>query len=254
MKLFATDLDGTLVHYNKIEEDTLKQVRRLNESGEIFAVATGRPYNSCTFLKDDYGIKVDYFVLLNGGLIIDKDGKVVHHLGISNEILNSIVDEIKCDDVIIGVETGYKTYGVHGRYEGEMGWEGLEYEDLKNLSHEEFSLISIYYPKKEVEYINKVCTEINEKYGDEIIAFRNTNFIDVVPKGCSKGEGVKYIRNREDIDFNDTYVIGDSYNDIAMFKEGANSFSFPKVEEGIKKEVKHIVNSVGEAIEEYFLK
>ena len=91
MKLFVTDLDGTLVEYNNITDENLKGIKKLNASGELLAVATGRAYNSCTFLKDKYGIKVDYLILLNGGLIIDKDGKVVHHKEIPYNTVNSII-------------------------------------------------------------------------------------------------------------------------------------------------------------------
>ena len=76
----------------------------------------------------------------------------------------------------------------------------------------------------------------------------------MVLKGCSKGEGVNYVKERESIDTKDTYAIGDSYNDIPMFKEAGNSFTFETSEDGVKKEVKYIVNSVAEAIKNYCLK
>ena len=54
MKLFVTDLDGTLVEYNNITDENLEGIKKLNDSGELLAVATGRAYNSCTFLKEKY--------------------------------------------------------------------------------------------------------------------------------------------------------------------------------------------------------
>ena len=39
-----------------------------------------------------------------------------------------------------------------------------------------------------------------------------------------------------------------------MFKEAGNSFTFETSEDGVKKEVKYIVNSVAEAIKNYCLK
>ena len=120
MKLFVTDLDGTLVEYNNITDENLEGIKRLNASGELLAVATGRAYNSCTFLKEKYGVKVDYLILLNGGLIIDKDGKVVHHKEISYNTVNSIITDVKSDDSVISVETGYTSYVVHGRYKEDI--------------------------------------------------------------------------------------------------------------------------------------
>lgn len=254
MKLFVTDLDGTLVEYNNMTDENLEGIKKLNISGELLAVATGRAYNSCAFLKDKYGIKADYLILLNGGLIIDKDGKVVHHKEISYNTVNSIINDIKSDDSVISVETGYTSYVVHGRYKEDIDWDGLEYEELENIKDKNLSLISLYYPKSDIEEVEKICRFINEKYSDEIVAYRNTCFIDVVPKGCSKGEGVSYVKERENIDTKNTYAIGDSYNDIPMLKESGHSFTFENVEDGIKKEADCVVSSVAEAIKNYCLK
>lgn len=254
MKLFVTDLDGTLVEYNNITDENLEGINRLNASGELLAVATGRAYNSCTFLKEKYGVKVDYLILLNGGLIIDKDGKVVHHKEISYNTVKSIITDVKSDDSVISVETGYTSYVVHGRYKEDIDWNGLEYENLENIKDKNLSLISLYYPESDIEEVEKICRLINEKYSDEVVAYRNTCFIDVVPKGCSKGEGVNYVKERENIDTKDTYAIGDSYNDIPMFKESGHSFTFENVEDGIKKEADYVVSSVAEAIKNYCLK
>ena len=38
MKLFVTDLDGTLVEYNNITDENLKGIKKLNASGELLAV------------------------------------------------------------------------------------------------------------------------------------------------------------------------------------------------------------------------
>ena len=168
--------------------------------------------------------------------------------------VNSIITDVKSDDSVISVETGYTSYVVYGRYKEDIDWNGLEYEALENIKDENLSLISLYYPESDIEEVEKICRFINEKYSDEVVAYRNTYFIDVVPKGCSKGEGVNYVKERESIDTKDTYAIGDSYNDIPMFKEAGNSFTFETSEDGVKKEVKYIVNSVAEAIKNYCLK
>ena len=254
MKLFVTDLDGTLVENNNLTDENFKSIQKLKESGELLVVATGRSYTGTSFLKDKYSIKADYLILLNGGLIIDKDGKVVQHKDISFSTVNGIINEVKSEKSIIAVETGYNTYVVHGKYGSDMDWYGLKYDSLENLKDENLSLISIYYPTATIEEVEQICNLINDKYSQEVVVYRNTTFIDVVPKGCSKGEGVNYVKEREAIDINDTYAIGDSYNDISMFKEVKHSFTFDSSEDGIKNETKYIVKSVAEAIENYCLK
>lgn len=253
MKLFVTDLDGTLVEGNELKEENLRAIRNLKDNNGILAVATGRPYNGCSFLKDKYDIQVDYFVLLNGGLIIDKDGEVVHHKDISFKLVKDIIASIKEEGVVIAIESGYTTYVIHGEYTELNVCNELTRKELEDIKSERLSLISLYYPKSTTEEVDEICRTINEKYLGEIIAYRNSKFVDVVPIGCSKGEGVRYIMERESIPKEDVYAIGDSWNDISMFNVSGNSFTFSDVEDEIKKEVNNIVKSVAEAIEDYCL-
>ena len=50
-----------------------------------------------------------------------------------------------------------------------------------------------------VDEIQDVANYINNNYGDYVECYRNTIFLDIVPKGCSKGHGVKYVSKIEDL-------------------------------------------------------
>ena len=106
-----------------------------------------------------------------------------------------------------------------------------------------YSLISIYSPNKNIEEIENFKDKINEEFKDEIIAYRNDIYIDIVPKGCSKGEGVKYLADQEDVNMKDVYAIGDSWNDVSMFNITENSFTFDYVEKELKNHANYIVTS-----------
>ena len=49
------------------------------------------------------------------------------------------------------------------------------------------------------------------------------NAIDIVKKGCSKGQGILKL---EELINDETAGIGDSYNDLEMFKVVDHSFTF----------------------------
>lgn len=250
-KLLATDLDGTLINDNEVTIEDKEFILRLQREKNLLVVSTGRPYNGVEMLKDDYKIFANYYVLLNGALIVDSLGRKINQEVINKKIIESIVNEISEDDVYISVESGFDTYLL-------TDGDNLPYPNKKRVNsiyeiEDDLSLISIYNPNKEKDEIEKIKDEINEKYGDAVVAYRNDIYIDIVPVGCSKGSGVKYLADQELIENEDIYTIGDSWNDVTMFKITKNSFTFNHVEEELKKHVKYLVNSVGECIENYLL-
>ncbi|WP_322395147.1 HAD family hydrolase, partial [Clostridium perfringens] len=85
-------------------------ILRLQREKNLLVVSTGRPYNGVEMLKDDYKIFANYYVLLNGALIVDSLGRKINQEVINKKIIESIVNEISEDDVYISVESGFDTY------------------------------------------------------------------------------------------------------------------------------------------------
>lgn len=87
--------------------------------------------------------------------------------------------------------------------------------------------------------------DLNETY-KEIIAFQNKEYIDIVKRGCSKGEAVKKLKELLHLDM--VYGIGDSYNDIPMLESADCSFTFHDSPQIVQEKATHIVSSISEAI------
>ncbi|MGL5151817.1 MAG: Cof-type HAD-IIB family hydrolase [Clostridium sp.] len=245
-KLLASDLDGTLVKENNITDENKSAVIRLNKSGNKFAVSTGRPYNGVEFLEDEHNIKIDYYILLNGALILNKDKTPIKHEKINRETIGEIIKSIENENIAVSVESGYVTYVLDGDvnlcYPNQVKVNSLD--EIKD----ELSLISIFFKDEEIERIEEIKNLINSRFSTEVISYRNSSFIDVVPVGCSKGHGVKHVAKSLDIKDEGIFTIGDSWNDVTMFDVTKNSFTFHDVEEELKKHATYIVDSVSECI------
>lgn len=250
-KLFVTDLDGTLVENNKITKGNYKAIENLKKLNHCVAIATGRPYNGVEFLKEDYNLKADYFILLNGALILDGDLNLVQHKVVAYEIAKEITETYSDENWSISVESGFKTFIVNGDGESLPYPEKNIVNGVEAIKQEKIALISMYYINEDIEYVDKVCKEINEKYGDYVVAYRNVKYIDIVPLGCSKGAGVEYIKDKENINKELVYSIGDSWNDVSMFKASGKSFTFNHAEKALHNQVDYLVNSVEECVENY---
>ncbi|GAA0109091.1 MAG: HAD-IIB family hydrolase [Clostridium sp.] len=251
IKLLATDLDGTLIKNDQVTKRDKDAIIKLQKQKELLVVSTGRPYNGVQMLKDEYKIFANYYVLLNGALIVDTLGTKIKQEIIEKDIIKSIINEIKEENVAISVESGFNTYLL-------TDGDNLPYPKKERVNsideiEEELSLISIYSPEKDILEIEEVKNKINKKYEDKIIAYRNDIYIDIVPLGCSKGNGIKYIAKQEFIKDDYIYTIGDSWNDVTMFNITKNSFTFHHVEEELKEHAAYLVDSVADCIEEHIL-
>ena len=250
-RMLASDLDGTLILEEKISQKDREAIKELRKRGGIFAISTGRPLNGIGILDNDDKIEIDYYVLLNGALILDSNREKISHKCIENNVLRDILGDILTDDMKVGMDTGYTTY-VYNEIE-DFPFDNVRLIKSIDEIKEEVSLLSITLDDKSFEEIEKLKDYINNKYGEKIIAYRNTKYIDVVSKGCSKGEGIKTIANLAGLEADKIYTIGDSYNDIAMFELSDNSFTFHRVEDGLKDIAKNIVEDVAECINNYML-
>ncbi|TDT51068.1 HAD family hydrolase [Fonticella tunisiensis] len=252
-KLFATDLDGTLIKRKLMPYNNYRYLKKLSKMKHCLAVATGRAYNEVGFLKRIYNINVDYYVLLNGALIMDNKNNVLKHESIPFETVERIIKENCNRNWKVVFETGFTTIELSNNGQRSRRRGRKIVGDIKDVKNDKISLISLYYEEDNIKFVDEVCENINRKYGDKVAAYRNVRYIDVVPAGCSKGSGIKYVKKKESILHENTFAIGDSWNDVSMFKAVYHSFTLKNAEKELHKKAKYVVGSVGECIKEYVL-
>src|SRR5574344_1098044 len=92
MKVAASDYDGTLFRQNNISEEDIIGIHKWREAGHLFGVVTGRDYGMLAPQLRYYGIKFDYAVCNNGGIICRQDGGVLWQARIATALLQQILE------------------------------------------------------------------------------------------------------------------------------------------------------------------
>lgn len=248
MILFASDFDGTLHFVNEkwegyFKEEDINAINRFRKEGNVFGLCTGRPLYG---LQDDMvgAPEMDYIIASTGGIIADiKDGKynVVWEKTFSASILRRIFEQTE--------KLGYEMY-VHAdgnvyTFEHKRNHYPIQIvlEKTEDIGERHITGISIWTPDEEnaasfVKHLNE--TE------DEIIVYQNKNWMDVVEKTVSKGNGAFTARDLYHCDL--VAGIGDSYNDIPLLKAADVSFTFHSSPDVVKAEADYIVDNIAEAI------
>ena len=76
IRLFASDLDGTLLNeHHECDEKIEKGIQRIIDAGKIFTVATGRGIKMVNLKKAG---DISYYICLNGAAVLDPKKQLLH--------------------------------------------------------------------------------------------------------------------------------------------------------------------------------
>ncbi|MDV4151669.1 Cof-type HAD-IIB family hydrolase [Clostridium sp. AL.422] len=264
MKYLACDLDGTLLREDQtISRENLEAIIWFKKEGNKFVISTGRNVDSIYDLFRDYPeIEYDYIVACNGSIVLDNNKEVILNKYIRNDIAEKIIkDFIDREDVCINFVSDGQHYLIETKSLEHASCLSQDISDMlvrfkDRISINElfstrrmYSFISIFSLNKDVELAEDIKNLLVKIYGQDLEAFRNQFFVDISPKDCSKGNGLKSILELNDIKEENLYAIGDSFNDVSMFELTKNSFTFHHVEEDLKRIANKHVSTVGECID-----
>lgn len=236
MKVFATDLDGTLVHNKKVTETDREAIAAFQKEN-LFGVCTGRPL-SC--LYDVEGIPFDFYIVSSGALLLDRNKEIIEEHIIDKNLAKDIFNYYMNKATIIVQTDDLHHFYATGFYNNPLLTLINSFEDIGDLKVYSISLV-FDTNEEAASYV----LDVNERY-PLLSGYQNNNSIDIVVKGVSKGTGVKAMKKHLNAD--EMFGIGDSYNDLPLFKASDYSFTFHSSPDSLKEEVNDVVSSVSEAL------
>lgn len=246
MKIMASDFDGTLFFSfigegNKFKKEDLKAIETFRSAGHKFGLCTGRPLSGIDALCNGI-LDFDFYILSSGAIILDKEKNLLYENSLSHETMKRIADEFSVYSSI-WVHAKHDLYSVQKCKEIKAKTKIVESYD--DMPHDLIHCVS--FKMKNEQLTRETCVYINEKYED-VEAFRNDCFIDVVAKGVSKGATLQIYK--EMIHPEITYGIGDNYNDLPLLSASDKSFTFHSSPQEVKDTATYVVESIAEAIQQ----
>lgn len=252
-KVFAFDLDGTLVNSDKkILESTKKSIKKLIDNGAHVVLASGRIYEGIYHLAkelelDKYG---GYICSYNGGLVCDvSTGKIIFDRKLSREKTLEIHKFLKDNNL---------THIMY--YDGLI----LTTDEINEYIRNEEKCNSI--PSKKVESfdsyikdgVNKLLgtddpkkikemeEKVKERFSDIEVYTSAPYFLEILPKGIYKSESLKMILKSLNLNRNDLISFGDGNNDIAMLDASGIAIVMDNASDNVKKHASYITHSCDE--------
>lgn len=237
MKLLASDYDGTLRYGQDVMAEDLEAIQRWKEAGFLFAIVTGRSYESILKQIQQYNIPCDYVVSNNGGMVFDPEGTIL-----SSNYLDYVtsLDIMYVAKEVEGVCSYVVNDGVYRhRVVVNADLEDKRYPNLQqDLSEEEVMDLGKYaqivISMTEPSLAVSLAEQINMHFAETVVAYANNYVVDVVPKGTSKASGLDFVCEYAELTEDDVYTIGDSYNDIPLMEYGKHGAAMSTSVEEVK--------------------
>lgn len=260
MRLFVSDIDGTLYWYDNknnagCSDACKKAVRKWIDAGNIFALATARVYTVREPIMEDLGFNVDYLGG-NGAEIVYKNNEMkLHTLPVSYFFeIGEWIDR-HCYDATVKACLNRQFFSYRQDLYPFTCPERMR-RNLKNsvpyqqAEIEEDSLVVNMSLLCEPSLTKRIECELQKLFeGRCQVQANDIDNIDFIPLGISKSQAVLDLAGHYGISREDIIVIGDAPNDVSMFRVTENSYCMSHGEEEIRQQAAHVVDLVEEAIE-----
>ncbi len=222
-KLLFFDMDGTLWDYrNTVPESAVKAIKEAQKRGHKAFINTGR---SRAFIRERSLLDIGFDGIVSGcGTMVEYEGRTIFSRLFPRKEIERILS-------------------VCGRYGYKLILEGSRYlyanvEDFRDDERDGYYIQKI--SRELGDDLKPLSEDINtmdiqkfscSTYGRDREGCReelkdtydfiehNDIVMEVVPKECSKGTGIRKVCEKLGVDIDDTYAFGDSINDREMLIE-----------------------------------
>lgn len=241
-KLIISDLDGTLLNNeSQLSQFTIETIKKVQEEGHIFCIATGRPIRSSIEIYNQLGLNT-IMANLNGGIISnpsDKNFQLIN-LSFSKEILKLIFND---DDLIKNIECAF-VENIDGTYiiseNKNKDYVKQSFLNKIHIDKKRDNIMTIKFNEchKIDKDINSILIYINDKEKIDELNFKIKNItstlivrnwslpqdnkgtvIEINSIFSTKETVAKYLSSYYAITLQNTYAFGDGENDIEMLRK-----------------------------------
>lgn len=257
MSFIAIDLDGTLLNgENEISEENKKAIQYAKDRGIEVIISTGRAYFDVQTICKKAGIS-PYIIGTNGATTHSKDGKVLSSIPISKERVESILKWLDERDFYYEVFTDKAIYTLEKRRE-------YFYQEIQRLKStdlyketaaeaerqfDQFGYVLVEnYPdilKQEEEVFNILACSFDQKklaeawdrfnmIGELGVVSSAEHNIEITNNSASKGNALEKMAFLMNVSLEKSMAIGDSNNDLSMFRKVGYSVAMGNAKDDIK--------------------
>lgn len=267
IKLFAFDIDGTLLDNNsKVTDESREALKKLDDAGIKVVLASGRVFPSIKYNQKLLGITGP--IVATNGSLISLDGREIYKsYNIEDDLLKKLYEfclEYKMDFHFYD-EDNYYTNRLnldrikHLKIDNDFG---MNYQVDLIIKNDPVSYL-LNQGKKAIKFQisgidekdmakEKIIDLLDKEFGEDLyITASGDSLLEIGNKNATKWTSIEEICDKLGIYTNEVAAIGDAYNDIPMVKGAGLGFAMGNAKDKLKEVAEVIVadNESGGALE-----
>lgn len=248
IRLFASDLDGTLLNEEHETDDVIRNaLRQIKADGKVFTAATGRQLRSGQAADLGFEQETLYIIGMNGALIMDGSGQILRKESLSRDFLQAFLRTFP--DMNLEFHGPVYSYVRVSRetfireFYNRMALPSMppmtkEKKDvilkrfLKELRFEQSDeqiagqeILKINYRTSDPQQRARLDAFLKERVEDAANAPFDADGYEITCRHANKGEAVAWLGAYLGISEDETAVYGDGYNDLEMLRRFAHSYA-----------------------------
>lgn len=251
MKLFACDLDGTLLNSSHgVSDVNLAAIRQLEAAGVVFAVASGRSYADIAGLLSQYSLGAAV-ICNNGACVRTQDGTLLYKSSLPVPVLRDycrymdlqhIFYAINSPDAICALNSwqellqneAYSTSppaapALLARLREQedlfLSQRGIVYldsfDDFLEGRRDGCSLSVVSMKEDKLRGL----TDYAASDGRVVLTASGYDSLEITCPNNTKADALRLLAGHLGVDMTDTCAIGDSFNDLEMLQAAGASFA-----------------------------
>lgn len=253
------DMDGTLLNSKKeVSQENIESLKKLQDAGIEVIIASGRPDDLLKSYIKQLNLN-GHIICCNGGLVKNiKTGEILYSKIMNKSDVRKILERCFKDNLDFLVYTAHKIYSNDGNRIGER------YRKL-NESFDEDSKIPVnFVDDKLMDLIDNmdvlkvllVCNNRAEviplekhfsKYDSLTVVSSGETLLDIMASNISKGNALKILSEKLNIDLSKVIAFGDNYNDIEMLENVGMPIAMENAVDDVKAVARYVTKSCDES-------
>lgn len=246
IKLIASDMDGTLLNDQmEVSQENVQAIKKAQEAGIEFLIATGRGLVEAKPFLDKGGIKTG-FITLNGAEVYNTDLEIVDTYNIDIELVKDISGIFDDQNIYYELVTNKGIYS--NNYQKRLNGVSelmkilnpdLSAEEALKTSEEKLKIMTtkyidsydqilnddsytvlkmIAFDDKGREYLTDVIGKYSNADSPVVITSSSVNNIEINDRKAQKGIALLNYAKEQGYDKNEVMSIGDNLNDYSMIE------------------------------------
>ncbi|MBN2540598.1 MAG: HAD family phosphatase [Bacilli bacterium] len=247
--MIIADLDGTLIKNSHVSEETMRAIKRLQEDGYVFTVATGRHVTAATSLIDQ--LQIEFPVLCSNGAYVGvpSKNKIIKEICIDETSVLDAVDMINrfgSDFLLYTTKRIVATKQAKEKLESRIGSIPAHVIDLNEIP--DFiseGIVKLLIIETDPSKFQQMYRHFKDNKELSIVS-SNKDFLDIGSQHSSKGNGLKELCKYLGIGLDEVIAVGDQENDISMLQVAGVGIAMGNASDTVKQAANFVTKSIDE--------